>query len=39
MAKFHDLPTQLVINQTNVIHGVVVLYNEEGVFQLKGALA
>jgi hypothetical protein len=31
MAKLHDLPTQLVINQTNVILGVVVVHNEEGM--------
>jgi hypothetical protein len=39
MGKLHDLPTQLVINQTNVILGVVVVHNEEGMVQLRGGLA
>ncbi len=38
-AKLHDLPAQLAIGRTNVIYGVVVVHNEEGVVQLKGALA
>jgi hypothetical protein len=39
MAKLHDLPTRPTIDQTNVILEVVVVHNEEGVVQLKGALA
>jgi hypothetical protein len=39
MAKLHDLPTRPTIDRTNVIHGVVVMHNEDGVVQLKGALA
>jgi hypothetical protein len=39
MAKLHDLLAQLAIDQASVIHGVVVVHNEEGVVQLKGASA
>jgi hypothetical protein len=39
MAKLHDLSTQLIINQDNVILGVVVVHNEKGMFQLRGASA
>jgi hypothetical protein len=38
MAKLHDLPTHLAIDRTNVIPGVVVVHNEEIMFQLWGAL-
>ncbi len=31
MAKLHDLLARPTIDQTNVIHGVVVVHNEEGV--------
>jgi hypothetical protein len=39
MAKLHNLLTWLAIDQTNVIHRFVVVHNEEGVVQLKWALA
>ncbi len=32
MVKLHDLPTQPTIDQSNVIIGVMVVHNEEGVF-------
>ncbi len=32
MAKLDDLPTRPTIDQTNVIIGVVVVHNEEGMF-------
>jgi hypothetical protein len=38
MAKLHDLLAWPTIDRTNVIHGVVIMQNEEGMFQLKGAL-
>ncbi len=38
MAKLHDLLAQPTIDRANVIHRVVVVHNEEGVVQLKGAL-
>jgi len=38
MAKLHDLLTWLAIDRASVILGVVVVHNEEGVFQLRGAL-
>jgi hypothetical protein len=38
VAKLHDLPTQLAMDWANVILGVVVVHNEEGIFQLRGAL-
>jgi hypothetical protein len=31
MAKLHDLLTRPTIDQTNVIIGVVVVHNEEGM--------
>ncbi len=31
MAKLHDLPAWLTIDQTNVIPRVLVMHNEEGV--------
>jgi hypothetical protein len=37
MAKLHDLPTQPIIDQTNVNPRVVVMHNEKGMFQLRGA--
>jgi hypothetical protein len=37
MAKLHDIQAQFAFNQTNVIHGVVVVHNEEEMFQLRGA--
>jgi hypothetical protein len=37
MAKLRDLPTQPTIDRTSVIHGFVVVHNEEGMVQLKGA--
>jgi hypothetical protein len=39
MAKLHDLPAWLPIDRTSVIPRVVVVHNEEGMVQLKGALA
>ncbi len=39
MAKLHDLQAQLAIDQTNVIPKVIIVDNEKGVFQLKGASA
>ncbi len=39
MAKLHNLLTWPTIDQANVIHGFVVVHNEEGVVQLRGALA
>jgi hypothetical protein len=39
VAKFHDFPTHLTIDQASVIHGVVIVHNEKGMFQLRGALA
>jgi hypothetical protein len=39
MAKLHDLLTWPTIDRTNVILGVLVVHNEEGVVQLRGALA
>jgi len=38
MAKPHDLLVWPTIDWTNVIHGVVIMHNEEGMFQLKRAL-
>jgi hypothetical protein len=38
VAKLHDLPTHIAIDRGNVILGVVVVDNEEGIFQLRGAL-
>jgi hypothetical protein len=38
MAKLHDLLARLAINRASVILGVVVVHNEEGMVQLKGAL-
>jgi hypothetical protein len=35
--NFIDLLAWLAIDQTNVILEVVVVHNEEGMFQLKGA--
>ncbi len=37
LAKLHDLPTQPVIDRANVIPRLMVVHNEKGVFQLKGA--
>ncbi len=37
VAELHDLLTWLGIDRTNVILGVVVVHNEEIMFQLKGA--
>jgi hypothetical protein len=37
MAKLHDLQARLAIDQTNVIPKVIIVDNEKGVFQLKGA--
>ncbi len=38
MAKPHDLLVRPIIDRANVIPGVVIMHNEEGMFQLKGAL-
>ncbi len=38
MAKPHDLLVRPTIDRANVIPGVVIMHNEEGMFQLKGAL-
>jgi hypothetical protein len=37
MAKLHDLPMWPTIDRAGVIHGVVFLHYEEGVFQLMRA--
>jgi hypothetical protein len=34
-AKLKDLPTHFAIDQVGVIFGVVVVCNEDGVFQLR----
>ncbi len=39
MAKLHNLLTWPTIDRANVIHGFMVVHNEEGVVQLRGALA
>jgi hypothetical protein len=39
MAKLHDLRARLAIDKTNVIPKVIIVDNEKGVFQLKGASA
>jgi hypothetical protein len=39
MAKLHDLFARPTIDRANVIPRVVVMHNEEGVVQLRGALA
>jgi len=39
MAKLHDFRARLAIDQTNVIPKVIIMDNEKGVFQLKGASA
>jgi len=39
VAKLNDLPTRPSIDQTNVIPGVVMVHNEERIFQLRGPLA
>jgi hypothetical protein len=38
MAKLHDLPNRATIDRTNAIPWVMVVHNEEGMVQLKGAL-
>jgi hypothetical protein len=38
MAKLHDLLARLAIDRTTIILGVVVVHNEEGMVQLRGAL-
>jgi hypothetical protein len=38
MAKPHELLVWLTIDRTNVNPRVVIMHNEEGMFQLKGAL-
>jgi len=39
MAKLHDFPTWPTIDRTGAILGVMVMHDEEGVVQLRGALA
>jgi hypothetical protein len=38
MAKLHDLLARLAIDRIGVILGVVVVHNEEGMFQLRGGI-
>jgi hypothetical protein len=38
MAKLRDLPTHSTIDRINVIHEVMVMHNEKGMFELRGAL-
>jgi len=37
--KLHELQMQPTINQVNIVFDMMVVHNEEEVFQPKGALA
>ncbi len=39
VGEFHELQMQPTINQVDIVPDVMVMHNDEGVFQPRGALA